>query len=514
MSVDDTPPPPTENDAPPEDNIRPLIPRAQRPTTRVPPHDLASEASLLGAMLLSATAIAEAVEAGVAGNDFYKPAHGHIYEAAIDLNKRGEPADPVTVADELHRDGLLEQIGGPPILVALQSGTPAISNAARYAKSVKDHARMRTMIGVAGEIAELGYSLPDDVDQAEAKVLQLVTDAARPSQTVVRERLVDGATFLLDQPDTITSVWGSGETVLWAEGEPTMIVGPSGIGKTTVCQQVILGRIGLRPSVLGQPVAQGSERALYIACDRPRQAARSMQRMVDDGDRDDLADRLMFWKGPPPFNVVEDPGALARFARNNSADTVVIDSLKDICHKLNDDEHASKTNAAIQEAIAQGVEVIVLHHQRKQAAGNKKNEAPKTLDEVYGNIWLVAGMGSVMCIWGAAGDPIVELTHLKPPAEQVGPWTLRMDFDLGYTELDEVIDPLKLVLSAARGASVNMIARAVFKTDEPDRNQLEKARYKLDKLERQCLIISRETPSEAGGKPTKLYFPIDRNRAE
>ena len=78
---------------------------------RVPPHNLQAEESLLGAMLLSRDAIAAAVEI-CAADDFYKPAHGHVFEAVCSLYGQGEPADPVTVADELRRADLLDAIGG------------------------------------------------------------------------------------------------------------------------------------------------------------------------------------------------------------------------------------------------------------------------------------------------------------------------------------------------------------------------------------------------------------------
>ena len=60
---------------------------------RVPPHNLQAEESLLGAMLLSRTAIDLASEL-VTADDFYKPAHGHVYEAVTSLSARGEPVDP------------------------------------------------------------------------------------------------------------------------------------------------------------------------------------------------------------------------------------------------------------------------------------------------------------------------------------------------------------------------------------------------------------------------------------
>lgn len=190
--------------------------RRQRNTgARVPPHDLAAEASLLGAMLLSPNAIGAAAEVRLASADFYKPAHGHIYDAIEALYHRGEPADPVTVADELHRDGLLEAIGGPPALVALQTGTPAISNAARYARIVEEFSLLRRLIGVAGEIADLGYSLPDDVstviDRAETLVFEV-------NQRRLSDDILPVSELLTNALDKLEALYERGEAVT---GVPT-----------------------------------------------------------------------------------------------------------------------------------------------------------------------------------------------------------------------------------------------------------------------------------------------------
>jgi len=155
-------------------------PRLLRPTSgagpRVPPHNLEAEESLLGSMLLSADATAAAIEICTAA-DFYKPAHGHIFGAVVSLFERGEPIDAVTVADELRRATLLDAIGDPSQLVSLQANTPSVANAAHYARIVEEHALLRRLVGVGGEIAEIGYSVPEDVtaavDEAERKVFDL-----------------------------------------------------------------------------------------------------------------------------------------------------------------------------------------------------------------------------------------------------------------------------------------------------------------------------------------------------
>src|SRR3954469_22783101 len=139
--------------------------RTARSSTRVPPHNLQAEESLLGAMLLSKDAIAAATET-CGADDFYKPAYGHVYEEIQSLYGRGDPADPVTVADELRRADLLDAIGGPAVLTDPQGSTPAICTAPPSARIVEEHALPRRLIGVAGEIAELGYSVPEDVEAA------------------------------------------------------------------------------------------------------------------------------------------------------------------------------------------------------------------------------------------------------------------------------------------------------------------------------------------------------------
>ena len=189
--------------------------RAFRPTGRpsvgrVPPHNLDAESSLLGAMLLSRDAIADALEVVVAEH-FYKPSHAHVFEAICGLYASGEPADPVTVAEALTRAGLLDQIGGPGLLLELQASTPATSSAGKYARITQEHATLRSLIGAANEIAEIGYGHPDDVvkagDEAENLVFQIgqgrVTDSMVQMRDLVNVSL-DRMEELYERGDAIT----------------------------------------------------------------------------------------------------------------------------------------------------------------------------------------------------------------------------------------------------------------------------------------------------------------------
>src|SRR5688500_16608080 len=117
---------------------------APRPGNRVPPHNLQAEESVLGAVLLSRDAMGAVSEKGLRPDHFYKPGHQHIFDAVAALYRSGHPVDTITVADELRRAGLLEQVGGAEALHALQNATPAISNASHYARIVQDTALLRS----------------------------------------------------------------------------------------------------------------------------------------------------------------------------------------------------------------------------------------------------------------------------------------------------------------------------------------------------------------------------------
>lgn len=164
------------------DESRPRPLRPAQSGAKVPPHNLEAEESVLGAMMLSNDAASIAMEYCSAA-DFYKPAHGYIFSAIRSLFERGEPIDAVTVADELRRSSLIESVGDPAVLVSLQANTPSIANAKHYAIIVEEHALLRRLVGVAGEIAELGYSVPENVAQTIDRAEQMVFDVSERRTT-------------------------------------------------------------------------------------------------------------------------------------------------------------------------------------------------------------------------------------------------------------------------------------------------------------------------------------------
>lgn len=342
-------------------------------------------------------------------------------------------------------------------------------------------------------------------------VEQVLNGASGAAPTLVEDlfgdhrRVVQGGAFILDAPEDVPAVWGRDDAVLWASGEPLYIVGPAGVGKTTLMGQLVFARIGLEARVLDWPVAEGAGKLLYLACDRPQQIARAFRRLADPGQRDLLDERLLVWKGPPPGDLAAHPEMLMQLAELADAGTVVVDSLKDVAIGISNDEVGAGLNNAVQRCIATGIEVAGLHHQRKGQDGKK----PKTLEDVYGSTWIPAGAGSVILLWGQAGDPIVELVHLKQPAAEVGPLKVEHDHNTGRSVVTRGFDMLRFLRNQPHGATATDAARQWLEKEAPVPNDVTKARRSLDSLVKKSLAHRKDPElGGSGGTSAARYFAV------
>lgn len=314
--------------------------------------------------------------------------------------------------------------------------------------------------------------------QRDAKAL---VDAERGVIVDLTEFMVAGSTFIDDLPEGIPAVWGSGLDVVWARGEALILCGPAGVGKTTIVHQVAAAMLGGGGKVLGLDVGAmaDGEHLLILACDRPRQIARAIRRQLRDVDRAILAAKLTVWKGPPPGDFAKDQELLLRLCQTAGATHVIVDSLKDVAVGLSEDVVGSALNISRQRALAAGIEVAELHHLVKRGADGGP---PTKLADVYGSTWITAGAGSVLLVWGEAGDLVVKVTHLKQPGNDVGPLTVVHDHNLGVSTVEDAADLVVLAGQHRDGITASKAAEVVFGKDKPTRNEVEKARRKLNAL--------------------------------
>ncbi|MCW2898516.1 MAG: Replicative helicase [Streptosporangiaceae bacterium] len=449
--------------------------------SRHPPADIHAELAVLAECIHKPEAYTEA-EAIIGRGDFTHPAHQLVWDVLGQQVRNGEPTSPIALRAEIERLDQLRRVNGGDYLWEI-SGAFGGGSVDYFARLLRDKTRERDGDALATRIktAVIKQAGPDEIDRLITEYQQRRANIT--TSDPITSRLVAGGAFILDRPEQIPAVWGEDDQVLWAEGEGLIIAGPAGVGKTTVGQQVLLAAIGIRSHALGFAV-RPAKRVLYLASDRPQQAARSMARMVNHEHRDILDAQLVFWPGPPPSDFIKDPSILVRLCQKAGADMVCLDSLKDMAGELASEEGGQAINSAIQRTLVEDIEVIALHHHRKQGGGKDGGREPTSLDELYGSTWITAGAGSVVSLWGAAGDPIVSMKHLKQPAGECGPWRLKHDHPNGYTEVWHEVDVLDVLVHARGMLTAQQLAAQIYSPDKgkPTPSEVEKARRKLDQL--------------------------------
>lgn len=480
------------------------------------PYSLEDEAALLGAALVNDKA-ARLVAEQTLTEDFYSPLHQKVRTAVCGLVAAGLPVDVQTVASEAARHNGQDVAATRREVGELLLACPAAINAEGYLEAVKDRARRRAYLRLSRTLEQAALTPGDDWEDATAPVLHAL--AAGPASTLDHRRAAPGGSFLLADDPTPPVIHGRGAEVLHASGEATLVVALTGAGKSTYAQNYTLHRLGLRTGdFIGYPVQPlpPDEGVLYVAADRPRQIRRSFRRLISAADRDDLDRRLVVWKGPPPFRLNQKPEALLAFVQALEVHhgvilrEVVLDSLKDVAGELVKDEGGAGVAQALGHLVADDREALVLHHERKAERGAKK--APAEIGDVYGSQYLTACMGNVLYLHGPAGAHVVELIHLKPTAEVVGPLLLDHDHAAGTLTVRAERDLLELLRGAPKGFTVRTACLTVWGLQDPDRNAVARMYRRLERLVAEGLATR---PEAGGGYDTAaLYYAVEHRLGE
>ena len=149
-----------------------------------PPQNLEAEQSVLGAVLLSDTALpALIIDERLQPADFYREGHGRIYQAMLDLHSVGEPVDALTLVEHLKRAGVLEQVGGRATIDMLSGAVPGVGNVRQYARIVRENAMLRRLLRASYDIQAKVHSheaQPRElVDMAERAILEVAHEDSR-----------------------------------------------------------------------------------------------------------------------------------------------------------------------------------------------------------------------------------------------------------------------------------------------------------------------------------------------
>lgn len=164
----------------------------------VAPQNLDAEESVLGACLLAPNAIDVCIEE-VGYRDFYRATHAWIFKAIVDLHRRGEPSDPITVSEELARLGKLTEVGGADRVHELAALVPATSNAAHYARIVHEMATLRRLSTLGQEMRKLALERGAPTHELVEKAEQMMFDLSRSQDRRGFARVGDGLLQMIEE---------------------------------------------------------------------------------------------------------------------------------------------------------------------------------------------------------------------------------------------------------------------------------------------------------------------------
>jgi len=216
---------------------------------KLPPQNVEAEQSVLGGILIENDAINKVLEI-LTPEDFYRDAHRRIYNALINLSVRDEPADLITLTNELRKIDQLDGAGGASYIASLIDSVPTAANIEYYARIVKEKSILRQLIQTSTEIITESYQDRSDVesflDEAERSIFQISENRVRPSFYPIRdivkqsfktlERLYEKKELITGVPsgfkelDQMTAGFQPSDLIIVA-GRPSM-------GKTAFCLNV------------------------------------------------------------------------------------------------------------------------------------------------------------------------------------------------------------------------------------------------------------------------------------
>lgn len=209
---------------------------------RVPPQALEVEEAVLGAMLIeheAATVVLQMLKA----DDFYKPAHQHIFEVLHDLYERDNPLDLLTVENELRDQELLDACGGPGYLSELTRSVSSAANIDYHSQIIAEKATKRNLILGCTDIIREAYDSTSDpydvLDRAEQRIFDIANQKQRAQAKPIGDVLKETLSYLEDIRGKSSGITGipSGldidkYTAGWQNGDLIIIAARPSMGKT------------------------------------------------------------------------------------------------------------------------------------------------------------------------------------------------------------------------------------------------------------------------------------------
>lgn len=144
---------------------------------KIPPQNLEAEMAVLGSMLINENAISIGIEL-LDRDSFYKESHQQIFESIKNLFNANKAIDIITLADELKKNKILDEVGGVSFLAALANAVPTAANINHYVSIVREKHILRNLINNSTSIVSSCYESEGNVDEVVDNAERLVFEVS------------------------------------------------------------------------------------------------------------------------------------------------------------------------------------------------------------------------------------------------------------------------------------------------------------------------------------------------
>ncbi len=189
------------------------------------PHNVEAEEAVLGSALIGGSHVLDELT-WLKPSDFFIVKNGWIFEAILNLHRRKEAVDNLTVTDELRARGQLETVGGTAYIAYLMNITPTYIHAVTYARIVESDSRRRRMLSIASGLAQGAVTGDKEKIKELVQLAKSMLDTPDDGPEQLRQYLLH-----VGELDSLPEVTWLKPGIIPSKGL-VMYYGPSGVGKS------------------------------------------------------------------------------------------------------------------------------------------------------------------------------------------------------------------------------------------------------------------------------------------
>ena len=213
------------------------------------PQAVEIEKIVLGALMIDKDAFSMVSELLVP-ETFYEPRNQKIYDAIHTLNINENPVDVATVINQLQKNGVLENVGGPAYVVELSSHVASSAHIEYHAHILAQKYLARQLISFSSRIETKAFDETVDIDElmqeAEGNLFEISQKNMKQDYTQIDPVIQQAVEILQNASQNSGGLTGipTGYTKLdemtsgWQKSDLVIIAGRPAMGKTSFALSV------------------------------------------------------------------------------------------------------------------------------------------------------------------------------------------------------------------------------------------------------------------------------------